>query len=352
MRRPTFAAALNDVRAKGRDARLAAAERLSSPPEGQRAEAERGLAILADDPDPAVREHALEGLGYLDAEGQLPLILARFEDGSPPVRQAAVIAAGRLGGEDAERAIREALESPHADLRFQAVMSVALLAPPDATVVIAKLLDDDDAEVRAHAAEALGKLGDAGAADTLAAVLDDEDPEVQREAAFALASLGDSRGVSQLIEALGKPETAIAAAIALGEIEAEEAREDLAAIAARFLLSPLMRAAVGGALCRLSDPRGVIALGAALGAMRSDGRGLAAETIGELRIVELAEDLAALATRPRGTDPVVVAIALGRLAKDSAVAKDALMAMAATAQDEEAAQAARDAQEALETSEN
>ncbi len=351
MGRPTFAAALTDVRAKGRTSRLAAAERLASPPEGKHAEAEEGLAILADDLDAAVREHALRGLGYLDAESQLPLILARFEDGVPSVRQVAIITAGHLGGPVAEHAIREALESRHADVRFQAVMGVASLALPDATQVIAPLLADADAEVRAHAAEALGKLGDRGAADALAAMLDDDEAEPRREAALALASLGDPRGVTQLRQALEDPETAIAAAMALGELEADEAREDLAAIAGRFMLSPLMRAAVGGALSRLSDPRGTTALRAALRALRSDGRGLAAETIGELRIVELAEDLAALSIRPRGTDPVVIAIALGRLAEKSAVARKALEAMASAAQDEEAAQAARDAQAALETSE-
>jgi len=343
MQRPTFEAAIRDAGSAKRDARLSAADRLASPPQGFEKEAAEALAILADDSDAAIRRTALMGLGELEAgAAHLELVLMRFEDGAPAVRQAAVIAAGRHGGQDAEDAIRNALGSDYPDMRFQAVMSVFELGLDGAAGLIGGLLEDDDAEVRAHAAEALGKLGDAGAAAGLAGLLDDEEKLVRYEAALALASLDDDRGVEVLTEALHAPETAIAAAMALGEIGATAAREDLGAIAKKKLLSPLMRAAVGGALARIGDPRGVPALRSAMHALRADGRGLAVQLAGELELFDLAEDLATLSRRPRGADPVVIAEALGRLAGESDVAREALEAMARGA-DEEGAAAAREA---------
>ncbi len=344
MQRPTFEAAIRDAGSRKREARLAAADRLGSPPTGLEAEAAEALAILADDPDPAIRRTALLALGGLEDAGRahLALVLLRFDDGDPAVRQAAVIAAGSLGGDEAAGAIRDALESPHPDMRFQAVMSVVELDLEDTAHLVRARLSDDDAEVRAHAAEALGKKGDEEASEALAKALDDEAPLVRYEAALALASLGDDRGAAVLREALHVPETAIAAAMALGDVRAESAREDLAAIAKRKLLSPLMRAAVGGALCRLDDARGVAALRAAMHALRADGRGLAVQLAGELALFELAKDLATLARRPRGTDPVTLAEALGRLAHESDVARSALEEMAQSG-DEESAAAAREA---------
>jgi HEAT repeat protein len=343
MQRPTFEAAIRDAGSKKREARLAAADRLSSPPRGLEAEAAEALAILADDGDAAIRRTALLSLGALDAgRAHLELVLLRFDDGEPPVRQAAVIAAGRLGGDDAETAIREALESAHPDMRFQAVMSVVEIELHDATALVTARLRDDDVEVRAHAAEGLGKLGDPAAKEALAKALEDDAKLVRYEAALALASLDDARGVEVLREALHAPETAIAAAMALGDVRAENAREDLAQIAKRMLLSPLMRAAVGGALCRLDDDRGVAALRGAMHALRADGRGLAVQLAGELKLVALAEDLATLARRPRGADPVTIAEALGRLAGESAIARRALEEMA-RGDDEEGARAAQEA---------
>jgi hypothetical protein len=151
---------------------------------------------------------------------------------------------------------------------------------------------------------------------------------VRHEAALALAGLGDDRGAAVLMDALDAPEAAIAAAMALGELRVERAREPLAKIAGRFWISPLMRAAVGGALARLDDPRGISALRAAMHALRADGRGLAVMIAGELVLDALAEDVAVLARKPRGADPVVVAETLGRLAPRSAAARAALEDMA------------------------
>jgi len=313
-RPPTFEAALRDVGARSADARLAAARRLASPPEARAAEAREGLLRLLDDPVLSVRAAAVLGIAEVGDARCLPIVLARFDDGDPGVREAAVIAAGRIGGDEAIAAIREALGRGEPEIRFQAIASLAEAAPAEAAALL-PLIDDDDPEVRAQTAAALGELDASHAADALAALLDDLDARPRREAALALAAFGDPRGEGILCEALDDPERAIEAALALGEVGGEQAREALAAVAGRFFVSLHLKAAAGAALARLGDERGPAAIRSVLRAMRSDGRSFAAELVGRYGLRELGPDLDALLAAPRGADPAVVRDALASLGR-------------------------------------
>lgn len=323
--------------------RALAAASLGDPPEGREDEAVEGLLVLADDVDASVRGAALASLGRLGDEKALDIILARFEDGDPMVRQLALIAAADLGDPRAIGPLERALDDPRPDVRFQALASLAVLAPDRAAGPLAALAHDEDENVRAHLADVLGSLERKEAAETLAKLLDDPSVFVRRAAAVALARIGDRRAGSALIEALDDKERVFEAAWGLGELQITEAREPLHRVAQSFFKPLATKAAAGAALVRLGDPRGVAVLRAVLKAFRSDARSYAVQLVGELGLAELAEDVAALAIRPRGADPVVVARALGKLADRSSRAREALERMAA--RDDEAGDAAREALE-------
>src|SRR5690606_6495881 len=139
--------------------------------------------------------------------------------------------------------------------------------------------------------------------------------------------------------ALDDKERVFEAAWALGELKIAAAREPLLKVA-QSLLKPLAtKAAAAAALVRLGDERGVPLLRSVLRAFRSDARSYAVELVGELGLASLAGDVAALAKRPRGADPLVVAEALGKLAPESLRAREALLTMAN--RDDEAGEAAR-----------
>lgn len=337
---PSFDAALRDARSRNPRARQTAALRLGDADEGREQEASVALRQLVDDPSPPVRQAALAALAQLGDPEALPRVLARFDDGEPAVRQLAVIAAGRIGGAEAVTALRRGLRDERPDVRFQAVVSFAELCPEEALAEVAPLLEDGDPEVRANAAAALRMLGDTSSADALVPLLDDAAPDPRREAALALAELGDARAARVLRECLEDSERATEAALALGRLGVRAARDDLARLATGFFTPLHLKAAAGAALVRLGDATGVDALRSVLRAMRHDGRSFAAELAGELQIGELAEDVARLADRPRGADPVVVAESLARLAPRSAAAARALERIAG-GDDEAAADVAR-----------
>lgn len=326
--RPKFSAALRDVRAKSPRARALAAEALAFPIEGREDEAKEANRILIEDEDPTVRGAALATAGKLRDDGALALVLARFEDDDPAVRQIALIAAGDIGDPRATLAVQRALGDARPELRFQAVASLAALAGEGAIDDLSKLIGDADAEVRAHLADALGSLESKKAKKALKKLLDDGARPVRQAAAVALARIGDGSGSRELAGALADPDRVFEAAWALGEIGAKEAAEPLALIAEGVLKPLAVKAAAAAALVRIGDPRGVPALRSVLRAFRSDARSYAAELVGELGLEELAGDVIALVDRPRGSDPVVVARAIAKLAKVSEPARVALRKLA------------------------
>lgn len=327
-RTPTFDAALRDARSDQLRTRTAAAMRLATPPEERVDEASRALERLADDPEPSVRELALESLGFLGDPDSLDIILARIEDQVPGVREAAIIAASRHDDPRVDEMLDRALESDDPEVRYQAIRSFADRHEPDAVWKrLSQFFDDTDPEIRAQAAFAMGRGEVQKAKDRLVSLLDDE-ATPSKEAALALAELGDDRGAAVLRATLKDPERAIAAALALGRVRDKGAAEQLAKIAFRPFTSLHFRAAAAAALTDLDDARGIDALRRVLGARRADGRGFAAELIAEREITDLVPEIVALVDRPRGADPVVLVRALGALSQSSDAARTALAALA------------------------
>jgi HEAT repeat protein len=325
---PNFEAALRDVRAKGMEFRLAAAVVLGEPHRGREDEALEALGTLTRDASARVRAAALDSLGRIGHEDFLPEVLAGLEDRSPAVREMAMSAAAGIGGERGWAAVREGLAADHPEVRFQALCALARHPPsddlPDVEPDVAALLRDDDPEVAAEAATTLAALGAEGFAGALAAQLDDGPLPVRDACALALAHLQDARAVPHLRSMLRARRAPFDAVLALGDLGASEAADEIASVGGGLFVPLLLKAAAGTALVAIDDARGVQLLGAVLRAFRSDGRSFAVEQVGRRRVEALLPELLALAARPRGVDPVTQLEALGAFAEAHEPARAAL----------------------------
>lgn len=322
--RPKLSAAFRDVKSADERARSAAAEVLGAAPEDQAEAAKAALRPLLDDRSASVRCAALASLGQLRDVASVDVVIARFEDGDPTVRQVAMIAAGEIGDERAVEPLERGLRRKQPEVRFQAVASLAMIQGEAAIERLSDLVGDEDAEVRAHLADALGSIESPAAVPALRRLLEDAERRVRESAAVGLARCGDDAGADELVLLLTDRDRCFEAAWALGELEVQRAAEPLARLASALFKPLAVKAAAAAALVRLGDPRGEPALASVLNAFRSDARGYAAQLVGELRLASLAPDVARLAERPRGADPMVVCEALGKLAGVSPEAKAAL----------------------------
>jgi HEAT repeat protein len=211
-------------------------------------------------------------------------------------------------------------------VRFQAVASYVEHCDA-ADPAPAGLLLDADAKVRANAARSLARLG-ASACAGLREALGDSDELVRCEAALALARCAGESDAAVLRSALGHAELALEALDAIGALDLQPLRDDVAAIA-ESVLKPLgLKVAAARALLRLRDPRGVASLRSALRAFRSEGRSYAVQVVGELRVQELAPELARLARRLRGAAPETLLEALVALLPQSEPARLGLQRLA------------------------
>ena len=314
---PTLDAALRDVDAKAVAMRRLAAQRLSVREPGREDDVAAALEKLIHDADGLVRSHALESMGTLAHERFAHAVVAAFDDAVEPVREAAVRAASHIDDPRTRAAVERALVDERPEMRFQACEGIALLAPERATTALVRLLDDSDRRIAARAAEVLGVHGDASACDALAAKLDASSDELCVNAAFALAHHRDARAEPVLVRLVQDRAWAFAAADALGRLGAMRARGVLAARGARTLTPLATKAAIGGALVRLDDPRGVELLREVLRAFRPHGRSFAVELAGELGLVGLEAELLALLDGPRGASLDTVLRALVALSPKS-----------------------------------
>jgi len=325
---PHFEAALRDVRAQQGRFRTAAAVRLGDPPEERRDEAVQGLLVLASDADGAVREAAFESLGILQAGEGARLLLEAFEDEHRGARQAAVLALGRVAPHQGLDAIKGLLEDSRPEMRFSAVWTLATLGAAH-TSAIAAAMRDQDPEVRLLAAQCLGDLGASNHGDDLARLLDDDFDGVRFAAATALGALGDSRGTETLRAGLVRVDRAFPAAIALGDLEDQQSRVQLARLARHPWRSPILRAAAARALVKLGDPEGVAVIRKLVRSWRIEARQYAVQLVGELRLTSLAPDLARGFRKSRPTERPVYEAALQELAQESSEARALLASIRA-----------------------
>ncbi len=159
----------------------------------------RDAADLLDDPEPEVREGAIEALARLAGEDAVPVqAIARkmaVDDLSERRRNAIVLFAA-LGESD-----RLALLMKDEDMlvRRDAVSALAGLRLPETAGHFVKALMDEEPDVRIAAAGALGELGKEDQLESLLLALQDEDPWVQCTVLKSLGKIGGERALSAVV---------------------------------------------------------------------------------------------------------------------------------------------------------
>ncbi|HET6332721.1 MAG TPA: HEAT repeat domain-containing protein [Polyangiales bacterium] len=333
---PKWSAALRDVTAQRTDSRIAAARRLGQPVDAAQAtEALAGLRQLSGDREGRVRAAAIEALNALVENGDgvsresvSDVLRARLSDSDPSVREIATVGLADLGWNVAAPALTEALRSEYPEVRFQALSAAAQSGADGTADQILTLLDDPDPFVRTAAVRAAGMIAPGTRPDSitskLRAALRDSAYPVRCEAGIALAEEGEREAADALLVALSDPQHLLDALDVAPLLPDERVREKVAFMAGAVLGSRLIVAAAGRALARMKDPRGIQVLRDLLTGFRTQGRTLAVQTIGELRLSDLTGDLIRLSERPRAVDPTALAATLAILAEAAPTASRAL----------------------------
>ena len=158
--------------------------------------AEAALVVAARDPQPRVREAALQSLAAMASPGAVQAAIAALgKDGWAFVRAQAVAVLVQAPS-SADDALGGALRDPSVRVRADAVLALARRHAASWRAAIRERLDDEyeDVEVRSAAAHALGALCDSDSRDrltqwALVLVVPDASEERQQIAASALAAL-------------------------------------------------------------------------------------------------------------------------------------------------------------------
>lgn len=332
---PNFNAALRDVDAKSRDARIAAARRLGRQDLPDLDAARLALRQLLLDPFPPVRYAALESIASVGGPDEHEAVLPHLSDAAPASRELAIIALSAVEHPNRPAVLRKALHHERPEVRFQALGACAELCPDEAAEDILRLTRDSDIKVRAAAARALSVRAQdfAPVRERLIALLKDPAHTVRWEAALGLAPTAPLSALRPLLIALSDPDRRLETLESIHHYKDATSVAAVQELADSVLKSPIVIAVAGVALWKMGQQQnGICSLRRAIRAFRSDGRHYAVDAIREHRISALAPELARLAKRPRGVDPLLIVQALSALAGGS---KDALGALALLAKRED-----------------
>jgi HEAT repeat protein len=116
------------------------------------------LIATLDDPDRDVRACAVYGLGELQAEEAVPVLVGRLADASPLVCRVAADSLARIGAPAAPTLIA-ALGEGETLTRIGAARALSIIQPKEAIPVLFAALDDPSATVTYYAEQALERMG-------------------------------------------------------------------------------------------------------------------------------------------------------------------------------------------------
>jgi len=151
------------------------------------------------DPDPDVRQFAIEALG--NAGAPPATLRAALDDGDEWVRAEAVVALSRAYGEEETEALAPMLDDGSGWVRRNALIALSRVDALEAETLRERLKDDGHPEVREYAAEFLAHTpGDVAETVTVLAAVLARDPQalVRANAATSLGHLGTDRAVEAL----------------------------------------------------------------------------------------------------------------------------------------------------------
>ncbi len=212
------------------EARLAAAVDALAAAVG---DAERFVAPLADDPNPAVAADAAQVLGRRRCGQALPTLVRLLDHEDDNVAVAAIEALGRVGGRAAVDSLIRTVGSGNFFRAFPAIDVLGRSGDPRAVAPLAALVENP--MYGTEAIRALGRTGQKAAVAPLAAILDRRPDALVHVAAAALAELahryGDRSGDSETIDRAIAEAAPRAAARRLAQVLREaETNERLAII--------------------------------------------------------------------------------------------------------------------------
>jgi HEAT repeat protein len=132
------------------------------------------------------------------------LIAGGLSAGNPALRTEAAKMLGRIRDRTAGVSIVQLLRDPDPGVREAAVEAMPHVTDGAALHALVKLLENE--ATRDAAADVLGRLKDPGALEPLTAVMKSQDPTARLMAARALEQLADARSVDSWIEAMAYPD--------------------------------------------------------------------------------------------------------------------------------------------------
>ncbi|HEX5735802.1 MAG TPA: M56 family metallopeptidase [Blastocatellia bacterium] len=189
----------------------------------------QALIDALKDPDPEVREQALNALAQVGGSAAVEALKQAITSDDWRVRKQAAWGLGLRGGQGSTDLLIAALRDQHPDVREQAAWALGLKGGRSAVEPLIAALKDQDERVRSQAAWALGMKGDNSAVAGLIAALRDSSAQVRSQAAWALGMKGNDESVDGLIVALkdASAQVRTQAAWALGMKGAQRAIEPL-----------------------------------------------------------------------------------------------------------------------------
>ena len=204
------------------------------------------ITRLLRDHDPDVRLAAAEALVELDARSAVDDIAGLLKDSVSRVRREAPRLLFTFSARKILPRLLPLLKDEDEDVRSAAVGPVGEWGGKEHVPLILPLLKDSDYRVRSDACWALRKLGATGAVPQIMKLLKDPEEHTRSWAAAALGSLGTKSLIPQLRKLLSDKRAGRHAPRVLGDLRAEEARDDIVG----FLSSedPAMRRAAVTAL--------------------------------------------------------------------------------------------------------
>ncbi len=215
------------------------------------------LSRKVKDPDPAVRQAALEELGNIGSKRDVELIASALSDERSAVRKAAAQALKKIGDPRAVEALASGLADdklPGPGWQTEFVVALESFNDPRAVEPLINSLNHPQAKVRRASASALGKLKNPASIPALIAAIKDPDADVAREAGDALAKIGQS-AVPDLLRILeterGYPQNIAAEALGI----AGDPVAIPALIEALKEKDSYLQITVAKALARFNDPR-------------------------------------------------------------------------------------------------
>lgn len=220
---------IEDVTAR-RDRERELARQLESADESVRLQAVRALAeaeaaqplvTALGDPSWRVRRAASDGLAHERDESAIDALVTAVRERN---RDAGVLNAALTALVNTDRDVLPALlplmAADDADVRTYAALALGLIRDRRAVPTLVRALSDDDANVRFHAAEGLGRIGARAAALPVAAIAETRDFTVAFAALDTLARIGEPSVAPRLVPLLDDPLLEVAAVDALGALGA------------------------------------------------------------------------------------------------------------------------------------